>query len=346
MQLGATQLAGANGKKIPLEQRLPEIKWQFQQPLVLLGPTVESSSGVALRQAIPAFGILKLKDLRLTLGPDLRITAPPVADFSLAGLVSLNGILGPDIQLSGVVRLLQGRINVFTSSLRLDNNSPNVAVFTPSLGLIPYLDLALTTRVSDQVRSGERAGPQSGDQLQGSYSNLDRLNLVKVLVKVQGPADRIGDNLELRSFPPLPRERLIALLGGNSLAGLAGGDAGTALVTVLGQTLLTPVVGGFSELLGQRLNVALYPAFLDPYVANSTSSTSSNRRVTSKLVLGSEVGLDITDRINLSVLAAPNRSDIPPEATLRFQATDNLGLQGSFDQQGRWQSQVQLFFRF
>lgn len=346
LQLGATQLAGANGKKIPLEQRLPEIKWQFQQPLVLLGPTVESSSGVALRQAIPAFGILKLKDLRLTLGPDLRITAPPVADFSLAGLVSLNGILGPDIQLSGVVRLLQGRINVFTSSLRLDNNSPNVAVFTPSLGLIPYLDLALTTRVSDQVRSGERAGPQSGDQLQGSYSNLDRLNLVKVLVKVQGPADRIGDNLELRSFPPLPRERLIALLGGNSLAGLAGGDAGTALVTVLGQTLLTPVVGGFSELLGQRLNVALYPAFLDPYVANSTSSTSSNRRVPSKLVLGSEVGLDITDRINLSVLAAPNRSDIPPEATLRFQATDNLGLQGSFDQQGRWQSQVQLFFRF
>ena len=346
LQLGATQLRQTGTNKIPLELRLPETNWQFQQPLVLLGPTVESSSGLALRQAIPAIGIVRLKDLRLNLGPDLRITAQPVADFSLAGLLTLNGSLGPDIQLSGVVRLLQGRVNVFTSSLRLDNNSPNVAVFTPSLGLIPYLDLALTSRVSDQVRSGERAGLQSGDQLQGNYSNLDRLNLVKVVVRVSGPADRIGDNLELRSIPPLPRERLIALLGGNSLAGLSGGDAGTALVTVLGQTLLTPVVGGFSELLGQRLNVALYPAYLDPYVTNSSTSSSSNRRVPSKLVLGSEVGLDITEKLSLSILAAPNRSDIPPEATLRFQATDNLGLQGSFDQQGRWQSQVQLFFRF
>jgi translocation and assembly module TamB len=344
--LGETQLAQPGRKQIPLELRLPETNWQFQEPLVLLGPSVESSSGVALRRAIPAIGIVRLKDLRLNLGPDLRVTAPPVADFSLAGLLTLNGPIGPDIQLSGVVRLPQGRVNVFTSSLRLDNNSPNVAIFTPSLGLIPYLDLALSTRVSDQVRSGERSGLQSGDQLQGSYSNLDRLNLVKVLVRVAGPADRIGDNLEMRSVPPLPRERLVALLGGNSLAGLSGGDAGTALVTILGQTLLTPVVGGFSELLGQRLNVALYPAYLDPYVTNSSRSSTSNRRVPSKLVLGSEVGLDITERLNFSVLAAPNRSDIPPEATLRYQATDNLGVQGSFDQQGRWQSQVQLFFRF
>lgn len=169
LQLGATQLRQTGTNKIPLELRLPETNWQFQQPLVLLGPTVESSSGLALRQAIPAIGIVRLKDLRLNLGPDLRITAQPVADFSLAGLLTLNGSLGPDIQLSGVVRLLQGRVNVFTSSLRLDNNSPNVAVFTPSLGLIPYLDLALTSRVSDQVRSGEKAGLQSGDQLQGNF---------------------------------------------------------------------------------------------------------------------------------------------------------------------------------
>jgi translocation and assembly module TamB len=65
-----------------------------------------------------------------------------------------------------------------------------------------------------------------------------------------------------------------------------------------------------------------------------------------QLVLGSEVGLDITDRLNLSVLAAPNRSDIPPEATLRFQASDLLGVQGSVDQEGRWQTQLQMFLRF
>ena len=344
--LGASQLVGGAGKSIPLAVRLPESRWGFNQPLVLLGPSVESSSGAALRQAIPNLAFLQFRDLRLTLGPDLRLGAPPVADFSTGGLLTLNGPMGPDISLSGVVRLLQGRINIFTSSLRLDTDSPNVAVFTPSLGLIPYLDLALTTRVSGQVRPIDSGGVLSADQLQGSFSNLDRLNLVKVVVRVAGPADRIGDNLEIRSTPPLPRERLVALLGGNTLSGLSGGDAGTALVTVLGQSLLTPVVGGLSELLGQRLNVALYPTYLDPYVLSGSKGNSTNQRVPSQLVLGSEVGLDLTDRLNFSVLAAPNRSDIPPEATLRYQANDLLGLQGSLDQEGRWQGQVQLFFRF
>jgi translocation and assembly module TamB len=31
---------------------------------------------------------------------------------------------------------------------------------------------------------------------------------------------------------------------------------------------------------------------------------------------------------------------------LRYQATDKLGVQGALDQQGRWQGQLQLFFRF
>ncbi len=63
-------------------------------------------------------------------------------------------------------------------------------------------------------------------------------------------------------------------------------------------------------------------------------------------MLGSELGLDITERFNFSVLAAPNRTDIPPQLTLRYQANDTVGLQGSFDTEGRWQGQLQLFFRF
>lgn len=333
--------------------RYPESAWDGGEPLVLLGPSVESSSGLALRRAIPSLALLRFDGLRLNLGPDLRLTVPPVLDFSTGGRLQLDGPFGPDVRLSGVVRLLKGQINVFTSFLRLDPDSPNVAVFTPSLGLIPYLDLALTTRVSDQVRSIDGAAVPA-DRLQGAFSSLDRLNLVKVNVRVSGPADRIGENIVIRSSPPLPRERLVALLGGNTLAGLSGGDAGTALVTVLGQTLLTPVVGGLTELLGQRLNVALYPTYLDPTLLRGATAQDgqargarpSSRRVPLQLVLGSEVGLDITDRLNLSVLAAPNRSDIPPEATLRFQASDLLGVQGSVDQEGRWQTQLQMFLRF
>ena len=50
-----------------------------------------------------------------------------------------------------MVKLLQGRVSLFTTTFNLDPDSPNVAVFTPSLGLIPYLDIALRTRVSDSL---------------------------------------------------------------------------------------------------------------------------------------------------------------------------------------------------
>jgi translocation and assembly module TamB len=182
--------------------------------------------------------------------------------------------------------------------------------------LIPYLDLALTTRVSDQVRSIDGTAVPA-DRLQGAFSSLDRLNLVKVNVRVSGPADRIGENIVIRSSPPLPRERLVALLGGNTLAGLSGGDAGTALVTVLGQTLLTPVVGGLTELLGQRLNVALYPTYLDPTLLRGATAQDGQAR-----------GVRTSSR------------------RVPFQASDLLGVQGSVDQEGRWQTQLQMFFRF
>ena len=338
-------LASGSGTAVPLSVQMPETQWDFSKPVVLLGPSVESSTGAALRRSLTSIGSLRFQNLRLGFGPKLRISAPPLADFRIGGLLTLNGPAGPDVQLSGVVRLLKGRINVLTSTLKLDSSNANAAVFTPSLGLIPYLDVVLTTRVSDRVRASNNDGLISADELQGSFTSLDRLNLVKVIVTVRGPADRIVENVELRSVPPMPREKLVALLGGNSLAGLAVSNAGTALATVLGGTLLTPVLGGFSDLFGDRLTASIYPAYLDPYVEDRDRRRKS-QRVPSQLVLGAEVGVDITERLNFSVLSAPNRSDIPPEAVLRYQATDTLGIQGALDQQGQWQGQLQLFFRF
>jgi translocation and assembly module TamB len=79
---------------------------------------------------------------------------------------------------------------------------------------------------------------------------------------------------------------------------------------------------------------------------NSQSGQISRRRVPSQLVLGTELGLDLSQKFNFSVLAAPNRSDIPPQLTLRYQVNDTVGVQGSVDTDGRWQTQMQLFFRF
>jgi translocation and assembly module TamB len=71
-----------------------------------------------------------------------------------------------------------------------------------------------------------------------------------------------------------------------------------------------------------------------------------SRRVPPQLVLSSEIGYDLTDRINASLLAAPNRSDIPPQITINYKASERINLEAAVDTQGSWQGQLRVFFRF
>jgi translocation and assembly module TamB len=340
--------AAAKGVSVP---ELVESGWNFQQPLLLLmGPQLNTDATAGLRSSLPKSSPLALDDLRLRFGPDLRVGVPNLANFSVGGQLRLSGRLDSSLRASGLLRLLKGRVNLFTTSFSLDPEVPNVAVFTPSLGLMPFVDIALRTRVSDSLSSGgiglgglENASGQSLNQFEGA-SSLNPLNLVRITVSASGPADRIAENLQLRSSPPMAKERLLALIGGNSLAGLSGGRAGAALATVVGQSLLSPVLGGLSEVFGERVSVALYPTYVSPELADGKSLRS--QQVPPQLVLGTEIGLDVSDRFNASVLTAPNRSDIPNQMTLTYKASEILNLQGSFNTQGAWQGQLQLFFRF
>jgi translocation and assembly module TamB len=99
-----------------------------------------------------------------------------------------------------------------------------------------------------------------------------------------------------------------------------------------------------SDALGQRVSFALFPTFANPTV-NSADAQRSGKLPT-QLVLGSEIGLDITERFNASVLAAPNRSDIPPQLNLNYKASELINLQGTIDSQGALGAQLQLFLRF
>ena len=337
-------------------EQLLESKWDFQQPLVLLGPDVESPTAESLRRSIPGVPWLAFDDLLVRLGPDLKVTIGSVGSFRTGGQLRIRGRLDPSLQASGVVRLLGGRLNLFTTSFSLDPDAPNVAVFTPGLGLVPYLDIALRTRVSDSLSViapsglastgvGTANGPTLAEvEALGGFSRLNQLKLILVTVAVSGPADRIAENLRLSSSPPLPQERLVALIGGNSLAGLSGGQAGTALATVLGQSLLSPLLGTLSDAFGQRVSFALYPTYVNPSL--STSEERRSKRVPPQLVFGAEVGYDITDRINASLLAAPNRSDVPPQVTLNYKASETFNMEGSLDSEGAWQTQLRMFLRF
>ena len=349
VQPGRLASEKAQGVSVASVPELIESSWNFQQPLVLLGPEVESDASGLLRASVPNVRFVGFDNLRLSLGPDLTVGVPNLASFNSSGLLRIKGRLDPSLRLQGVVRLLRGRLNLFTSTFGLDPDSPNVAVFTPSMGLIPYLDISLRTRVSDSLPVASGIGTADSLSLQnyqaeGGTNSLDQLNLVRVYLSVSGPADRLADNLVLRSSPPLSQDRLLALIGGNTLAGLAGGGGTAVLATALGQTLLSPLLGSFSDVLGERLSFALYPTYVNQAVNSGAERRSG--RVPPQLVLGAEIGLDIDERFNASVLAAPNRSDVPPQLNLNYRASELLNLKGSVDSQGAWQTQLQLFFRF
>lgn len=342
--------ASAQQAKAPVvsANTLLEEKWDFTKPLALLSPNLESASSQSIRDSIPNLPAIRFENLRLRFGPNLRIAVQPVANFRTKGLLTLNGALDPSLKVQGVVQLLNGRISLLTSTFNLDRRAPNVAVFTPSMGLIPYVDIAMSTKVSDTISFGSGNNAASSNLFEsngeGTLGAGGQLRLVKVLAKVVGPADRIKQNLQLTSSPSMSPKQLAALIGGNSLAGLSGANAGAAIATVFGQALLSPVLGTFSEAFSSRMQVALYPTYVSPQVDNERERVSG--RVPPELALVTDIGVDITDQFDFSVLAAPSRSDIPPQGKLTYLIKPNLSISGSVDTQGTWQSELQVFFRF
>ena len=347
MSSGQKDNQGGGGQLISANALL-EQEWDFKEPLVLLGPNVEEDPNKKLKASMPNLPFIGFDNLRVQFGPGLKVQAQPIANFKTAGLITVNGPLDPNIQLRGVLQLLSGRIWLFTSNFNLDRKAPNVAVFTPSQGLIPYVDIAMETRVSDSINLGVGSNASSTTVFDtngtGTLGAEGQLRLVKVMLQAEGPANRLAGNTRLRSSPPMSQAQLVGLIGGNSLAGLTGAGAGTAIAAVLGQSLLSPVLGTFTDAFNQRLQFALYPTYVTPAVDNNGERVSG--RVPPQMALVTDIGVNITDRFDLSILAAPNRNDIPPQGSLSYQIDQNLSVSGSVDSQGTWQSQLQLFFRF
>ena len=142
----------------------------------------------------------------------------------------------------------------------------------------------------------------------------------------------------------MSESQLLALIGGNSLAGLADGGGSAALATVVGQSLLSPVLGTLTDALGQRMQIALFPTYVTPDVKSEKERTSG--RVPPTFTVVTEIGVDVSESFDFSILAAPNNTDVPPQGTITYQLNPNTSISGSVDTNGTWQSQLQLFFRF
>ena len=335
---------------------LPEQNWNRKSPLVLFIRDENAPASKMINSAIPkGFSSIGFENLRLNLGPRLQIVSPPVTSFEVDGFLLLNGALDQSLNASGVVRLLNGRVNLFTTTFILDRREQNVAIFVPSMGLVPYVDVKLTTRVPDTVRDPTGINSSSDFNTNGSGAfGIGGSRFVKVEVMATGPADRLKDNYQLRSTPPIPESELLGLIGGNSLAGLFEGRDSTVFADILNRSLVSPILGNISGALSERLQIALYPAYVNAAMSNpetvdnpsATNTQEDSGNLSPDQAWVTEIGIDLTDRISFSLQSTPNREDIPSQGNLTLQLNQNIGVLGSFDQNGNWQSQLEIFVRY
>ena len=163
---------------------------------------------------------------------------------------------------------------------------------------------------------------------------------MRIQAAVEGPADDFPAILSLQSKPPRSQEELVDLIGGNSVNRLVQGSTNSRLFAVVGQPLLSPILNSVSHALGRRVIFAITPTSFTPPTDDDSQSA------TQEFVLAGEVGLNLSDHVDIAVLGALNRGDLPPQAKLSIQLTPSLATEITTDRGDYVKWVLQLSSRF
>lgn len=267
---------------------------------------------------------VSLNGLKLTLGDNIQVMTPPILNaplinFNAKGTIELNGSLASldDIRPQGTIDLTGGQVNLYTSQLRLDRGYPQRAIFVPSEGLNPILDVRLFTRVPETLRFVSPPSAFPAEQTEAlSPSRLGSVRTIRITAIVRGPASEINDIIKLQSSPSRSQNELVALLGGSVIQGIQ--DDSTLVLANIAST------GLFGKLQQNVINATGLTEFR---IYPSRIAERGSKGTASALGVGIEVGLDVTDNAYVSlsrVLAA----DQPFQFNINYRLNDNILLRG------------------
>ena len=130
------------------------------------------------------------------------------------------------------------------------------------------------------------------------------------------------------------------LIGGNSVNRLVQGSTNSRLFSIVGQPLLEPVLGRVSHGPGSAGCPCRHSHVLH------APTDSDNQQGTPEFVLAGELGLNLSDRVDVAVLGALNRKDLPPQAKLSLQLTPSLATEITAERNGYVKGVLQLSSRF
>jgi len=336
----------------------PELFWNKNEDIEIISNETILNS-VLLGETLPNYlEDLSFDNLKLKLGPEFKLQYSEIVQAYLDTKLDLNinGEVGKDLNARGLIYLKKGRANLYTTPFKLDKNKDNYILFASRSGVVPYINFSLVSKVPDSIipisennNDSNISGDVDADSTSSGFGafGIGNTRLIKIEASYEGFLDQLSfedenERIQLRSTPSYNRSQIIGLIGGNS-----SNLINRAFISQLNNA------DAFSE----RFQLYLYPALIENNDSlnnifsnenlnvENDGQSSSNEELSSQAWVA-EVGFDITDAINFAFQTVPSRDDLPPTGILTFQANPNLELLGSYDSNGEWKSQVQLFFRY
>ncbi|NJM74011.1 MAG: hypothetical protein HC862_30100 [Scytonema sp. RU_4_4] len=259
----------------------------------------------------------KFNDLQLKLGKNVQITRQPILSFRATGSLTVNGSFGEPIP-EGTIRLQEGSVNLFTTRFNLVRGYKHKAIFRTNQPRDPDLDIQLFAKVLDVIQNTDLHKPH--------ITGLAALENIRVEARVQGPASKLDESLELTSSPARSETEIVALLGGGFVNPQEqGNDTTLRLINIAGSAVLNNLQEPLNQI-GTALGLSelrLFPTIL--------SDTIEAGRTSSSLELAAEAGMDLTRRISISTLKILTTSDpfqwginYRVNNSIRVRATTNL----------------------
>ncbi|MBE9004812.1 translocation/assembly module TamB domain-containing protein [Fortiea sp. LEGE XX443] len=256
----------------------------------------------------------RLNNLKLTLGKNIEITRPPILSFLATGNLIVNGALTDPIP-DGTIRLQKGGVNLFTTQFNLVRGYKNTATFRADQPRDPILDVQLLAKVLDAVQTSEFTRSST-------IGGLGSLESVRVEARVQGPASKLNETLELTSSPSRSQTEIVALLGGGFIDTQGRADSTLGLINIAGSAVFNNFQTTFNQI-ANSLGLSEFRVFPTVISDNPEAGRSS-----SSLELAAEAGIDISTKFSISSIKILTAND-PFQWGLNYRINDELRVRAS-----------------
>ncbi|XP_057423582.1 protein TIC236, chloroplastic-like [Lotus japonicus] len=239
-----------------------------------------------------------LSDLKLVLGPELKIVYPLILNFAVSGELELNGLAHPKwIKPRGILAFENGEVDLVATQVRLKREHLNIAKFEPEYGLDPMLDLVLV-------------GSEWQFRIQGRASNWQDKLVVTSTRSVE--QDALSPTEAARRFESQLAE---SILEGN------GQLAFEKLATATLEKLM-PRIEGKGEIGHARWRVVYAPQI--PSLVSVDPTADPLKSLASNISFGTEVEVQLGKRLQATVVRQMKESEMAMQWTLSYLLTSRL----------------------